>query len=167
MPFSRSWALCMTRMVSARWMVREAVGDQDAGPAFDHALQRAADAQFGVGIDAGGGLVEDEDAGVVGQRAGEVDELLLAGGEGVAALADRLVELMGQALDEVEDVDVAGGLAQIGVGDGLVAEADVFGDGAGEEEGVLQDDGEVLAEGGQVVLAEVDAVERIWPAVTS
>ena len=44
-------------------------------------------------------------------------------------------------------------------GDGFVAEADVFGDGAGEEEGVLQDDGEVAAEGGEIVFAEVDAVE--------
>ncbi len=92
----------------------EAVGDQHAGAAFDHALQCAANAQLGVGIDAGGGLVEDEDARIVGQRAGKVDELLLAGGERVAALLHRLVELPGQALDEVQHIDVARGLAQAG-----------------------------------------------------
>ena len=73
---------------------------------------------------------------------------------------DRLVELVGQALDEVQHVDVAGGLAQVAVGDGFVAEADVLGQRAGEEERVLQDDGEVLAERGQVVLAQVDAVQQ-------
>ena len=41
---------------------REAMCDKHAGPAFDHALERAADAQLGVGIDAGSCLVEDEDA---------------------------------------------------------------------------------------------------------
>ena len=40
------------------------------------------------------------------------------------------------------------------------AEADVVGDGAGEEEGVLQDDAEALAEGFEVLLADVDAVDE-------
>ena len=48
---------------------------------------------LGVGVDGAGGFVEDEDAGVVGEGAGEVDELLLAGGEGGAALAHGLVEV--------------------------------------------------------------------------
>ena len=66
--------------------------DEDAGAAFDHALESAADAQLGVGVDAGGGFVEDEDARIVGQRARKVDELLLAGGKRVAAFAHRLIE---------------------------------------------------------------------------
>jgi hypothetical protein len=72
----------------------------------------------------------------------------------------------GQALDEVEHVDVAGGLAQVS---SVISRcrADVFGDGAGEEERVLQDDGEVLAQLGQVLLAQVHAVEQNLPAVTS
>ena len=75
----------------------EAVGDEDAGAALDHALEGAANAQLGVGVDAGGGFVEDEDAGVVGEGAGEVDELLLAGGERVAAFLDGLVESLREA----------------------------------------------------------------------
>ena len=58
---------------------REAVGDEDGGAARDHAVEREADAEFGVGVDGAGGLVKDEDAGVVGQGACEADELLLAG----------------------------------------------------------------------------------------
>ena len=70
----------------------EAMGDQDAGSAFHHALERAANAKLGVGVDAGGGFVEDEDAGIVGERAGKIDELFLAGREGIAALLNGLVE---------------------------------------------------------------------------
>ena len=53
--------------------------NQDAGAAFDHALECAANAQLGIGVDAGGGFVEDEDVRIVGERAGEIDQLLLAG----------------------------------------------------------------------------------------
>ncbi len=44
--------------------------------------------------------------------------------------------------------------------DGGCSEADVVGDGAGEEEGVLQDDAEAAAEGGEVLLADVEAVDE-------
>ncbi len=43
----------------------EAVGDDDRGAAFHHAAERIADAELGLGIDAGGGFVEDEDLGIV------------------------------------------------------------------------------------------------------
>ncbi len=56
---------------------------------------------------------------------------------------------------------------QILIRDRVVAEADVVFDGAGEEERVLQDDGKVPAQGGEVMFAEVDAVEENLAAVTS
>jgi hypothetical protein len=64
----------------------EAVGYEDAGAAGDHAGQSEADAVLGVGVDRAGGFVEDENAGGVGERAGEGDELLLAGAEAGSAL---------------------------------------------------------------------------------
>src|SRR5438309_10119736 len=73
---------------------REAMGDQDGGAAGDHAREREADAKFGFGVDGGGSFVQDEDAGIVRQRACKTDELLLAGGEGCAALAYRFGELL-------------------------------------------------------------------------
>ena len=72
-----------------------------------------ADPEFGLGIDAGGGLIEYQEAGVVRQGAGEADELLLAGGEAVAALANGLFETLGQGLDEVEQVDPFGCAASV------------------------------------------------------
>ena len=49
----------------------EAVRDEHAGAAGDHALKRRADAEFGFGVDGAGGFVEDEDAGLVRERACE------------------------------------------------------------------------------------------------
>ena len=138
----------------------EAMGDQHTCPALDHALQCAAYAQLGVGVHARGSFVEDENAGIECQCAGKIYELLLAGRKRVAALLHRLVELAGKALDEVQNVDVARSLAQIGLGDSLVAEANVLGQRAGEEKRILQHDGEVLAQRGQIVLADVDAVDE-------
>ncbi len=107
-----------------------------------------------------GGLVEDEDAGVVGKGAGEADELLLAGGEGRAAFAHGFGEFERQGADEVADVDLVAGALEALVGDPFRAEADVVGDGAGEEEGVLQDDAEAAAKPGEVLFADVDAVDQ-------
>ena len=90
----------------------EAVRDEDAGAAGDHAGEGEADAVLGVGIDGAGGFVEDEDGGRVGEGAGEADELLLAGGERGAALADGLVEAGGERADEVGDVDLFGRLVR-------------------------------------------------------
>src|SRR6185312_11250957 len=112
---------------------REAVGDDDGGAAGDHALESGAHTEFGIGIDGGSGFIGDEDARVVGEGAGEVDELLLAGGEGIAALAERLVVSAGKRFDEVMDVDLLGGLLDAGVVN-FCAEANVVGDGAAEEE---------------------------------
>ena len=44
----------------------------------------------------------------------------------------------GKALDEIEQIDARGGIGQLLVGDSGGAEADVFGDGAGEQMRVLQ-----------------------------
>jgi hypothetical protein len=109
---------------------RQAVRDKYAGAAFDHALEGPANAQFRVGIDAGGRFVQDENTGIVGQRAGKINELLLARRQRVAALLHRLIELAGQALDEIQNIDIARGLDKTGFGDGFVPQADVFGDGS-------------------------------------
>ena len=70
---------------------------------------------------------------------------------------------MGKALDEVQHIDIAGGLHQLRLGDGFVAEADVFGDGAGKQERVLQNHGEVLPQVVEIVFAQIDAIEQNLP----
>ena len=83
----------------------EPVGDEDRGAAGDHAFEGGADAELGVRIDGAGGLVEDEDAGAVGEGAGEADELLLAGGKAGTAFEDGFGEAAGEGADEVAYVD--------------------------------------------------------------
>src|SRR4051812_4257506 len=54
---------------------REAVGDDDRGAAGQEAAQAGLDPRLGVDVDVGGRLVQDEDARVGDERAGEGDEL--------------------------------------------------------------------------------------------
>jgi hypothetical protein len=56
------------------------VSDDEGGAAFDEALEGGLDAVLGAGVNGGGGLVEDEYAGVGDHGTGETDELTLAGG---------------------------------------------------------------------------------------
>ena len=57
-------------------------------PGHQH-VQRVADQQLGLGVDARRRLVEHEDARIEGERAGERQQLLLADRERGAALGDR------------------------------------------------------------------------------
>ena len=83
--------------------------DGDGGASAEQAFLGVANEEFGVGFDAGGGFVEDQDFGFVDQGAGEADELFLAGGEVGAAFEDGFLETPGQCFDEVEQVDLSGG----------------------------------------------------------
>ena len=66
----------------------EAMGDDERGAAAEEAVERFADQEFGFGVDAGGGFVEDEEARIVSQGAGEIDELALTDAERGAAFVD-------------------------------------------------------------------------------
>ena len=60
-------------------------------------LEAAEDALFGVGVDAGQGVVEDEDFGVADDGAGDGGALFLAAGEGESALADLVSKPLGNS----------------------------------------------------------------------
>ena len=59
----------------------EAMRDDERGAAAEKAVERLADQEFGFGVHAGRGFVEDEEARIVGEGAGEIDELALADAE--------------------------------------------------------------------------------------
>ncbi len=73
--------------------------DHDRRAAFHQARQRIANPQFGFGVDARGGFVQNQIPRTVRQRAGETDELLLAGGKSGAALAHGLIETLRQRIE--------------------------------------------------------------------
>jgi hypothetical protein len=52
--------------------------DDKAGPVRHQALERFLNKAFGGGVDAGRGFVQDENRGVLEQRASNADPLLLA-----------------------------------------------------------------------------------------
>src|SRR5713226_10269902 len=97
---------------------------------------------FGVRVDAGEGVVENENAGAAQKGAGDGGALLLASGESDAAFADGGVVAFGETFDVLRYVG--------GFGSGLdvveirlavflrYAEGDVFADGVAEEESFLR-----------------------------
>ncbi len=126
----------------------DAVGDEDGGAAFHDSLEAAEDSLFGVGVDAGEGIVEDEDLWIADDGAGDGGALLLAAGEGEAAFADFGVEAFGEFENLGADVSDGGGFLNLlgrCVGS---AEGDVLADGLGEEECLLRDEADVVAQVG-------------------
>ncbi len=79
----------------------QARGDDEGGAPAHHGVERLLDQILGLHIHAGGGVVEDQDARVEQEGAGDGDALLLAAGERDAALADPGVVAVGEAADEV------------------------------------------------------------------
>src|SRR5260370_35296726 len=73
----------------------EAVRDDERGAAAEKAVEGIADLQFGFGVHARGGFVEDEEAGIVGEGAAEIDELARADGERGAALFEDCADACG------------------------------------------------------------------------
>ncbi len=57
------------------------MGDEDGGPSLHHFAQVIEDVILGLGIDAGQGVVQHQDARVADDRAGDRGALLLAAGE--------------------------------------------------------------------------------------
>jgi hypothetical protein len=87
----------------------DAVRDEDGGASAHEIAQVVENFVFGVGVDAGEGVVEDKDAGAAEDGAGDGGALLLAAGEGDAALAHRGVVAVGKRLDVGGDVGGLGG----------------------------------------------------------
>jgi hypothetical protein len=77
----------MTTMRSARLDGGKAVRNDDAGAARDEVIERVLDEALAFGVEAGGGLVEDEDGGVLDDGAGDGEALALAAGKACAAFA--------------------------------------------------------------------------------
>ena len=78
----------------------QAVGDDDRGASGEKTIQGFANHHFGFGIDAGGGFVEDQEARIMRQGAGETHQLALADGKRGAALGNQSVQALGQAIEK-------------------------------------------------------------------
>src|SRR4029077_8271319 len=87
--------------------------NQNGGAAVHDSTQAREDALFGLRVDAGKGIVEDEDARVTDDGAGDGGALLLSTGERDAAFADNRFVFMGEAFDIGIEAGDFGGLANL------------------------------------------------------
>src|SRR5437868_9766566 len=114
------------------------MGDEDSGASAHDLPEMVEDLVFGVGVDAGEGVVEDEDTRAAEQGAGDGGALLLPSRERDAALADGSVIAFGEAFDVLGDVGGFGGgfdVVQLRLAVFLrYAKGNVFADGVAEEE---------------------------------
>ena len=133
----------------------EAVGDDEGGASVDEVLEGELDEMLGFGIDRGGGIIQDEDAGIHEQDAGDGDALFLTAGEGDAALADQGVVALGALEDEFVRLGSFGGQDDLVIGGAGGAEGDIFADGIGEEGRFLEDDADLGAEGMEGGVADI------------
>src|SRR5205823_396707 len=138
----------------------DSVGDEDGGAAFHDAVEAAEDPLFGVGVDAGQGVVEDKNFGVADDGAGDSCALFLTAGEGESTLADLGVEAFGEFENFITDVGDGGGFLHLFGGRVGSAEGDVLANGFGEEEGLLRDEADALAQCGQYEIADGAAVDE-------
>ena len=103
------------------------------------------DEDLGAGVHRGGRLIEDQDRRVGEDGARERDELPLAGRERGPSLADLGVESVRERSMKSRARATAAARPDRVVGGVEATVADVLGDGAGEQERLLQDDPEVAA----------------------
>ena len=134
--------------------------NQDRCAALHNAAQAGEDALLRLRVDAGEGIVEDENARVADYGAGDSGALLLSAGKRDAALTDNRVVFVGEAFDVGIEAGDFGGLADLV--DVVIREAkgDVAADGFAEEIGVLRNIADGAAQRVERPLADRTAIDE-------
>ena len=136
------------------------MGDEDRGPSLHDLAQVIEDLVLGLGVDAGQGVVEHQNARVAYDRAGDCRALLLAAGERQPALADGGRVLLGKASISVA-MRAISAARRISFFAGVVgAKGDVFPDGRAEKKSFLRDEADVAAKVFQRELADRPSVDQ-------
>ena len=135
------------------------MGDDEAGAAAHQVVHCGLDALFGAGVHAAGSFIQNQDA-VVGQDgAGNGQQLLLALADVGGVLVQLHLIAAGQGADEVVCVGGFGCGDDFFVGGIEAAVPDVLHDGTLEQPGVLQHHAEALAQSAAVKVAHIVAVQ--------
>ena len=140
------------------------VRDHDRGARRGQLADRVVDRGLGGQVERGGGLVEQQDGRVGQLGAGQRDELALAGRQVAAAFGDLVVVAAGQPGDHVVRAGRPGRRLDLGVAGVRPGVRDRVPDRAGEQVRLLRDDAELVPVAGQVVVADVGAVDQDLPA---
>src|SRR5579863_9721098 len=138
---------------------RQPVGDDKRRAALHQVRQPFLDKRFGLGIEARGRFVQNQDARISEDGTRDRHPLFLPARELHATLADDRVVLLFEALRELIDAGNATRRQYLLLGGVRMREGDVLADGAVEEERVLKDDAEARAVRVQAHRREIDAVD--------
>ena len=120
----------------------QAVGDHQGGAALHQPFEGGLDEGLALGVEGAGGLVEQQDGGVLEEGAGNGDTLTLAAGQAQARLAGAGRIAFGQGGDEVMGGSGGGGGLDLGPRRTGAAVGDVGGYGVVEQEGFLGHQGD-------------------------
>src|SRR5438270_12978488 len=143
----------------------EPVRDHHGRTTFEQAVQRLADHNFGLGVDARGRFIQDEEPGIVRESTREADQLPLPDGKCRAALADIRLDTFRQGVQERAKPYFAQGALDARVANFFVAQTDICFESAGKQEGILKDDAELAPQIVHVVPPDIDTVEKDFPAL--
>src|SRR5688500_9575769 len=136
----------------------QAMGDHERGPSSQELRQGALQAAFGVAVDAGGGLVQDQDRGVAVESPREGDQLAFTAGKVAAALFDLGVDAAWATLRQPFGADPTQYLLDPHAVR-RVAGSNVGGDRTLKQDHVLGDDREAAAQFLAAEAADIVAVD--------
>src|SRR5271165_6933496 len=139
---------------------RNPVGNEDRRAAMHHGSQSLEDTLFRQCIDAGQGVVQDQQPWVSDYGAGNGDTLLLAALKGKTALANDGPVAVGERLDVWRQASQFGRLRDLFFRGRLHAPGDVFAQGRAEEEGLLRNESDLAPDLGWSQVAQIDAVHE-------
>ena len=137
---------------------RQPVGDDERGPPAHEARERPLDLPLGLGVEGGGGLVEQQDGGVLQHGARDRQALALAARQLDPVAPDPGVVAVGKGHDEVVGPGVARRLDDLILAGLELAVSDVGADGVVEQADFLADQPNTGAQRGQRNFAQVGAV---------
>ncbi len=139
---------------------RKAMSDDKGGAVLHHLVQRRQNAGLGRRVERTGRLIEDQYRRILEQGARDGQALAFAAGEGAAALTDHGVEAVRICVDEIECLRTRRGVAQFVMRCIRLSDPQVLRDRAVEQQGFLKDHADIAAQGAQLNVAYVGAVDR-------
>lgn len=137
----------------------EAVCDDDDGVVSHEAIDVGLNEALGFGIQGGGGFIKDENGGIAEDGSGDGDALALSTRESRAAFAQHGLIALREGHDEVVGIGAFGGGLDLLLGGLRTAIGDVGCNGIGKEEGLLEDEANVGAQGCDGAIADIGAID--------
>ena len=131
------------------------LGDDQLGGAGDILGEGLTDHRIGLGVHGGGGVIQNENLGLLQQRPGDAQPLLLTTGYVGAALLDVGIVAVRPVHNKLVSAGEFAGVDDLLVGGVGVTPAQIIPDGAGEQHVLLEHHGHVVPECLQVVLPHV------------